>query len=176
MYTLQSVPEFASLIVHLVLEELGQPYSLNTVSLDTGDLDSPAHRALNPFGKIPAMQTPDGPMFETAAILMYLSELTPNGLAPAPGSPDRAAFLKWLFFTSTNLHTTLMQTYYPIRTAGPDCTDAVVTHARTVPGVEEVVLAVTVGNELARRLYVAAGFTEQARGPNRVVYRLDLGT
>ncbi len=26
------------------------------------------------------------------------------------------------------------------------------------PGVEEVVLAVTVGNELAHRLYVAAGF------------------
>ena len=36
--------------------------------------------------------------------------------------------------------------------------EAVVTHARAVSGVEEVVLAVTVGNEHARRLYVAAGF------------------
>ncbi len=36
--------------------------------------------------------------------------------------------------------------------------DAVVTHARSVSGVEEVVLAVTVGNELARRLYIVAGF------------------
>ena len=36
--------------------------------------------------------------------------------------------------------------------------DAVVTHARSVSGVEEVVLAVTVGNEHARRLYIAAGF------------------
>ena len=36
--------------------------------------------------------------------------------------------------------------------------DAVVTHARSVSGVEEVVLAVTVGNELARRLYILAGF------------------
>ncbi len=36
--------------------------------------------------------------------------------------------------------------------------DAVVTHARTVSGVEDVVLAVTVGNEHARRLYIAAGF------------------
>ncbi len=36
--------------------------------------------------------------------------------------------------------------------------DAVVTHARSMSGVEEVVLAVTVGNEPARRLYIAGGF------------------
>ena len=129
MYTLQSVPDFASLIVHLVLEELGQPYTLNTLDLDTGDLDSPAHRALHPFGKIPALQTPAGPMFETAAMLLYLSDRHP-GLAPAPDSPQRAAFLKWLFFTSTNIHTCLLQLFYPERVAGDAAVEAVMTHAR----------------------------------------------
>ena len=46
--------------------------------------------------------------------------------------------------------------------------DAVVTHARTVPGVEEVVLAVTVGNEYARRLYVAAGFKRYCIEPRYI--------
>jgi glutathione S-transferase len=119
MYTLQSVPDFASLIVHLVLEELGLPYSLNTLDFDNGDLDSPAHRALNPFGKIPAMQTPDGPMFETAAITLWLADRH-GALAPVPTAPDRAAFLSWFFFTNFSLHTGMMSLVHPYRAGGED--------------------------------------------------------
>ena len=119
MYTLQSIPDFASLIVHLVLEELGQPYTLNTLSFDNGDLDSPAHRALSPFGKIPAMQTPDGPMFETAAILLWLADRH-GALAPAPTAPDRAAFLSWFFFNNFSLHTGMMNLVHPYRAGGED--------------------------------------------------------
>ena len=131
MYTLQSIPDFASLIVHLVLEELGQPYTLNTLDFDTGDLDSPAHRAMNPFGKIPAMQTPDGPMFETAAITLWLADRH-GVLAPAPTSPDRAAFLSWFFFTNFSLHTGMMMLVHPYRPGGEDVSFAVsqTTHAR----------------------------------------------
>ena len=130
MLTLHRFPDTASTIVEMVLHELNLPYDTSFADKTNGGTSTPAYLALHPLGLIPVLETPDGPVFETAAILMYLSELTPNSLAPTPGAPDRAAFLKWLFFTSTNLHTTLMQTYYPIRTAGPDCTDAVVTHAR----------------------------------------------
>lgn len=131
MYTLQSIPDFASLIVHLVLEELGQPYTLNTLNLDTGDLDSPAHRAMNPFGKIPALQTPDGPMFETAAITLWLADRH-GALAPAPTSPDRAAFLSWFFFSNFSLHTGMMTLVHPERAGGEDASYAVsqTTHAR----------------------------------------------
>ena len=131
MYTLQSIPDFASLIVHLVLEELGLPYTLNTLDFDTGDLDSPAHRAMNPFGKIPAMQTPDGPMFETAAITLWLADRH-GVLAPAPTSPDRAAFLSWFFFTNFSLHTGMMMLVHPYRPGGEDVSFAVsqTTHAR----------------------------------------------
>ena len=131
MYTLQSIPDFASLIVHLVLEELGQPYTLNTLNFDAGDLDSPAHRALNPFGKIPAMQTPDGPMFETAAITLWLADRH-GALAPAPTAPDRADFLSWFFFTNFSLHTGMMNLVHPYRAGGEDISFAVsqTTHAR----------------------------------------------
>lgn len=127
MYVLHYWPDTASTIVRLVLEEMGQPYEARLIDRESGALNSPAYRALNPLGQIPAFETPDGPMFETAAILLYLSER--HGLAPAPGSADRAQFLKWLFFISSNIHPTLMQLFYPERTAGPDCTAAVVSHA-----------------------------------------------
>ena len=44
------------------------------------------------------------------------------------------------------------------RHVGRALLDEIVRRARTLPGLEEVVLAVTVGNEPARRLYLAAGF------------------
>ena len=128
MYILHSWPDTASLIVETVLQEMGLPYQARRIDRPAGALNSAEYRALQPLGLIPALETPDGPMFETAAILLYLSEQ--HGLAPAPGTPDRAAFLKWLFFTSSNLHPTLLQVFYPERTAGAEGAAAVVSHAR----------------------------------------------
>ncbi len=128
MYTLYQWPDSASLIVRLLLEEQGVPYQTHLIDRAAGELNSPEYRALNPLGQIPGFATPDGPMFETAAILVYLCER--HGLAPAPGSADRAQFLKWLFFTTSNIHPTLLQMFYPERTAGPDNSDVVVAHAR----------------------------------------------
>ena len=128
MYTLRFSPDSASLIIRLVLEELGLPYTARQIDRAAGELASPEYRTLHPLGKIPAMETPNGPMFESAAILLYLSDRHP-GLAPAPDAPDRAAFLKWFFFTSTNLHTTAIEIFYPERVAGEAATGAVLTHA-----------------------------------------------
>ncbi len=119
MYTLHAIPDFASLIVHLVLEELGQPYSLHTLDFDSGDLDTPAFRAIHPFGKIPAMETPDGPMFETAAITLWLADRH-GTLAPAPTAPDRTEFLSWFFFNNFSLHTGMMALVHPYRPGGED--------------------------------------------------------
>jgi glutathione S-transferase len=128
MYVLHSLPDSASLIVRLALEELGLPYEARQIDREAGELSSAQYRRLHPLGKIPAMETPHGPMFESAAILLYLSDRHP-GLAPAPTDPDRAAFLKWFFFTSTNIHPTLMEIYYPERVAGATAAEAVATHA-----------------------------------------------
>ncbi len=119
MYVLHYYPDTASLAVRLVLADLRLPHELRMVDRDGGGLANPAYRALHPLGKIPVLETPDGPMFETAAILLYLADRH-GGLAPSLGSPDRAAFLKWLFFTSTNLHAAEMELFYPERVAGPE--------------------------------------------------------
>lgn len=129
MYTLHYAPDTASLVVRIVLAELNLPHRSLIIDREAGQLDSPGYRKMHPLGLIPAMETPDGPMFETAAMLLYLSDRHP-GLAPAPDSPDRAAFLKWLFFTSTNIHSCLLQLFYPERIAGEAHVQPVMEHAR----------------------------------------------
>lgn len=130
VYTLYCSPDSASFIVRLALRLTGAEFAERQIDRPAGELDSPAYRAMHPLGKIPAIETPDGPMFETAAILMYLAERHP-GLAPAQGSAERAAFLKWYFYTVTNLHAPLMQVFYPERVAGAECAAAVVAHQAT---------------------------------------------
>ncbi len=129
MYTLHYSPDSASLIVRLVLAELAVPHQNVVIDREAGALASPGYRAMHPLGLIPAMDTPDGAMFETAAMLLYLSDRHP-GLAPASDSAQRAAFLKWLFFTSTNVHPCLLQLFYPDRVAGEASVEAVMAHAR----------------------------------------------
>jgi glutathione S-transferase len=130
MYTLHYSPDSASLVLRMVLAELEIPHQARLVDRGAGALDSEAYRALHPLGKIPALETPDGTMFETAAILLYLADKHQT-LAPAPSHPDRAVFLSWLFFTSTNIHPTLMQFFYPERSAGVACTPQTLSHARS---------------------------------------------
>ena len=115
--TLHAIPTWASVIIRFALEEMGEPYTLSQKDYDAGDLGSAAFRAINPMGLIPAMETPDGPMFETAAILLWLADRS-GKLAPGPQDPERAAFLSWLFFTSNTLHTAAMALIYPDRAAG----------------------------------------------------------
>jgi glutathione S-transferase len=123
-YILHYAPDNASLIVRLVLEELGAPYRTALVDRKTHAQDSAAYRQLNPNGLIPALETPDGPIFETGAILLWLSERH-GAMAPQPTDRERAAFLKWLFFTSNTLHADIRLHFYSDRHAGaPDCVPA----------------------------------------------------
>jgi glutathione S-transferase len=75
--------------------------------------DSPAFRRLNPMGLIPALETPEGPLFETGAILLWIADRHGAGLAPASQDPDRGRFLAWLFWMSNTLHPALRILFYP---------------------------------------------------------------
>lgn len=121
--TLHHAPDFASTIVRFALEELELPHTLSIVDIDGGALSSPEYRRVNPVGLIPALETDDGPMFETAAILLWLVDRT-GRLGPGPTDPDRGAFLSWLFFTSNALHQAALAMFYPHRPAGEANTDA----------------------------------------------------
>lgn len=126
---LHYAPDNASLIVRLALEELGVAYETLLVDRTVAAHRSDAYRTINPAGKIPALETPDGPIFETAAILLWLAD-TYKGLAPAPDAPDRAAFLSWLFYLSNTMHANLRMTFYPKQYIAKDHHTALTSGAR----------------------------------------------
>lgn len=121
-YVLHYAPDNASLVVRLVLEELRQPYITALVDRTVSAQHSPAYRQLNPVGRIPVLETPTGPIFETAAICLWLADRHRDGahLSPDPDAPDRGDFLSWLFFLSNTVHAEMRTLFYPALVAGND--------------------------------------------------------
>lgn len=82
-----------------MLEELGEPYELNVLDLKKGETRTPAYLAVNPMGKVPALEHDGLLVTEVGAICLYLADAFPKaGLAPAIGDPLRAAYVRWMFF------------------------------------------------------------------------------
>jgi glutathione S-transferase len=74
-------------------EEMGLPYEIIGIDHPNHDLDSPAYRALNPFGQIPMIDDDGVVVTESGAILLYLArrsgKLLPRDL------PGEAQVLRW---------------------------------------------------------------------------------
>jgi glutathione S-transferase len=87
-------------IVRWMLEEVGQPYE--TRVLDYGpQMKSPDYLAINPMGKVPTIRHGDAVVTEAAACCAWLAAAFPQaGLAPAPGTPEHASYLRWMFFAA----------------------------------------------------------------------------
>ena len=116
---LHYAPDNASLIIRLALEELGLPYQTLLVDRRSKAQQSSAYLAMNPNGTIPVLETGDETLFETGAILLWLSERS-GRMAPQPGTPQRAAFLKWLFWCSNTFQIDLRHFFYPEKCVGDD--------------------------------------------------------
>lgn len=85
-------------IVRWMLEEVGQPYETVLLEYRT-TMKAPDYLAINPMGKVPALQHGDVVVTECAAICAYLADAFPAaGLAPPPGDKQRATYYRWLFF------------------------------------------------------------------------------
>ena len=80
---LHYAPDNASLCIRLALLELDLPFEAVLVNRSIRAQKSAPYLALNPNGLIPVLETPDGPLFETGAILLWLSD-TYGGLMPGP--------------------------------------------------------------------------------------------
>ncbi|HTB44855.1 MAG TPA: glutathione S-transferase N-terminal domain-containing protein [Acetobacteraceae bacterium] len=89
--------------VHIALEELGLPYKVIAVNIGQGDQFKPEFLAITPNHRIPAIVDPDGPggvplkLFESAAIMIYLSEKTGGKLIPQD-PVGRYVCLEWMMF------------------------------------------------------------------------------
>lgn len=116
---LHYAPDNASLCVRLALQELHLPYQTVLVDRRQQAHKSDRFLALNPNGLIPVLETPQGPVFETAAILLWLAE-THGRLMPAIGAPGRMQAIQWMIWLANTLHPTLRMMFYPAQYADGD--------------------------------------------------------
>jgi glutathione S-transferase len=85
----------------LLMEELERPYRLEVISLESGDQKKPDFLKRNPMGKVPLVLDGEVAIAETGAIFAYLADkYAPGRLAPLPDAPERADYLRWLFFAA----------------------------------------------------------------------------
>jgi glutathione S-transferase len=97
--TLYHASPSRSSIVLWMLEELGQPYDVKLIKLSEGDNLKPDFLAVNPMGKVPALDHKGTVITESAAICTYLADEFPQAKLNVPvGTPRRGLYLKWLFF------------------------------------------------------------------------------
>ncbi len=102
--TFYYAPMSSAGITELVLEELGTPCERVKVDIQKGETRNPEYLRLNPNGKVPLIVHDGAPIWESAAITMYLGETfgVEKGLYPAPGV-KRGEAMKWIVWTNVTL-------------------------------------------------------------------------
>ena len=102
MLTLVHAPRARSSGFVWMLEELGQRYEIEYVTIRRGDgsgaLDP---KNPHPHGKVPVLKDDGHVIFEQTAIALYLADKFPAArLGPPPGDPGRGSFLTMLAYYS----------------------------------------------------------------------------
>jgi GST-like protein len=107
--------------VSVMLEECGLAYNVHPIDIGKGDQFKPEFVAIDPNSKIPAIVDSDGPdgkpfpLFESGAILIYLSGKTGKFL-PAATSGKYVA-LQWLMFQMGGVGPFFGQVHHFLRAA-----------------------------------------------------------
>lgn len=97
--TLFHSPQSRSFAVHVLLEELEADYTINLLNFNAAEQHRPEYLAINPMGKVPAIQHGEALVTEQAAVFVYLADLYPESrLAPAIGDALRGPYLRWMVF------------------------------------------------------------------------------
>lgn len=93
-----TVPSGNAYKVHLLLSQLGTPYTVTSLHIlpPASESHRPDFLAINPNGKVPTLKLDNGSVLsESNAILFYLAEGTPY---LPDDNVERAQVLQWMFF------------------------------------------------------------------------------
>jgi len=95
-----------SLASHIALEEAGARFEAQRVNLREGEQRKPEYLAVNPKGKVPALDLDGGAVLtENPAIISYVADTHPQaGLLAAPGELARARAQEWLAWCASTVH------------------------------------------------------------------------
>jgi glutathione S-transferase len=110
--TLYYSPQSRAMGTRVLLEELGAPYDLHVLNMKAGEQRQPAYLAINPLGKVPAIQHGGALVTEQVAICIYLADLFPQaGLTPTIGDPLRGPFLRWIAYYGSSFEPALIDKF-----------------------------------------------------------------
>ena len=103
-------PQSRSLGVLALMGELGADYTLHVLNLKKGEQRDAAYMAVNPMGKVPAIQHLGQLITEQGAVYLYLADLyADKGLAPQMGDPLRGPLLRWLAFYGSSFEPAVVE-------------------------------------------------------------------
>jgi glutathione S-transferase len=95
--------------VRLIAKELGIDLEIVRPSFAKGELRSPAYLAINPNGKVPALDDDGFMLWESAAILKHLASKRPEkDLVPADPK-ERVLCDQWLFWWTSHPEAALLR-------------------------------------------------------------------
>lgn len=105
MLRLHHAPMACSLASRFALAEAGLPHEVVVVRTARGENKTPAYLQINPRGKVPTLETDEGVVTESTAILPFIADLAPGkNLLPPAGGFQRAQAQAWLSFLSSTVH------------------------------------------------------------------------
>src|SRR3954453_7424431 len=119
-------PLACSLATRIALYEAGADARFTQVNTRTKrGVDGSNFLAVNPMGQVPALETDEGVLTESAAVLQYVAERYPAANLAPPAGIQRARLQRWLSFIATELHKAV---FIPL--LDPNANDAVKAYAR----------------------------------------------
>lgn len=115
MYKLYTRPGSGGFVVEAALLMAKAEFEL--IDVEKTDRPDPTFLKLNPLNQVPVLTLPDGrSMTESAAICALLAERHSEArLAPAPGAPGRADFMRWMALMNSVVYPAVLRFYYAHR-------------------------------------------------------------
>ncbi|MEM7542823.1 MAG: glutathione S-transferase N-terminal domain-containing protein [Pseudomonadota bacterium] len=102
-----------SLSPHILLEEIGEPFTVKLLDRDALEQKTPEYLAINPKGKVPALRVDGDVITENVAIQTFLADRY-SDRALAPTDPlGRAQWLGYLAWLSTTVHAYFRRFFRP---------------------------------------------------------------
>ena len=136
---LYTKPGACSTADHIALQWTGQPFEVQVMTAE--EMKTPAYRAINPTGAVPAIKDGDFVLTQNAAIMGYIADSFPQAGLAGDGSPQqRATAARWLAFVNSDVHPAFSPLFAPSKFIGEEAQfDAIKTAARKrVHGVFEL--------------------------------------
>ena len=121
-YKLYWHPGSSSLAPMALLEEIGANYEAILVDLEAGENFESEYLRIHPYGRVPALELPDGSsVFESAGLVLHLADQATDGrLVPGVGEADRARCYQWLFFLADTIYPSYNRLAHPERYVADD--------------------------------------------------------